>query len=216
VSKRKVNQSNLINILVLIAIPILIAIAFVYFAGPDLLKEELQLTPPSTPKVITSSTQTEPSTTTVKPPQKTHPPIPSIFPPDTPSPTEPKIKPVDLTISMPEPSYDLCCGMIPTKIKVWGTPTIKNTGGMTAHNVKVDFELFSNDGGRIRLDGKDFLERNIGDLESEGSQRESVEFTISLLDAYKIQESGATAIFNISSDEKNIVIEEEFSVTIEG
>lgn len=119
---------------------------------------------------------------------------------------------VDLSLSMPEPRYDICCGRIPTKIKVLGNPTIQNTGTVMAHNVRVTFGLQTAEGETIKLSGGEQIERSLGDMESGQSITEKVEFTISLVDGYKIQDNGAVAIFNIYSDEKNFRVLEEFVV----
>ncbi len=131
--------------------------------------------------------------------------------------SEPLAQPtVELSLTMPEPGYDICCGRIPTKIKVWGNPAIQNTGAMTAHNVRVTFGLQTPGGETIKLSGGGQIERYLGDLKSGQSTTERVEFTLSLVDGYKIQDSGAVAIFNILSDEKDFRILEEFAVDVGG
>jgi hypothetical protein len=151
---------------------------------------------------------------------KTPSPAPPTNPPITSSPTISTstiiASPVQLSLLIPDQDYELCCGLIPTKIKVWGEPTIQNLGGMKAHNVKVTFELFTLDGERIKLSGEDQVKRELGNLQGGESITERIEFMIELVDGYQIQGNGAVAVFNIYSDEMSRRFEEEFLVPSAG
>jgi hypothetical protein len=146
----------------------------------------------------------------------TDPPPPTVTPdpstPPTNTPSQPPPKPVDLYLSIPDQDFELCCGLIPSKVKIWGTALIKNRGDLTAHNVGVTFELFTSNRERIKLSGEDQLERDVGDLKGGESRIENIEFTIGILEGYKIQESGGSMVLNVYSDEKSVTLEEEFVV----
>jgi hypothetical protein len=183
----------------LIVIPVLAAliIVIIFIAYTDLAQKGPIHPPAGTPSSLEG------------PLPFSHPPIETLPPPKS---TSPPLKSVDLILSVPTQNYELCCGMIPSKVRVWGTPTIRNKGDLTAHNVKVTLELFAPDGSRIKLSGGDYVERIVGDLKGGESSSEEVEFTISLVDGYRIQDNVSVVVFNIYSDEKEIRLEEEIEV----
>jgi len=131
-------------------------------------------------------------------------------------PTEPPLGPpqaVDFSFTLSDDlNYEMCCGLIPSSVEIVGTAVIENTGNIIARNVKITLELFLNDGSRIKISGEDSLTRGIGDIGVGEKKNENVEFVIGLLDGYNIQNQGATAIFNIDSDEKSEKYESHFSV----
>jgi hypothetical protein len=190
--------STILGLLILISLVYLISTNISIENPSPIVEDEINLTLDSNSNLNTPS-QAPP----------TDPPI-TTSPPSSTSTTI--ARPVQLSLLIPEQDYELCCGLIPTEIKVWGEPTIQNLGGMTAHNVKVTFELFTHEGERIKLSGEDRVERELGDLGGGESTTERVEFMIGLVDGYQIQENGAVAVFNIYSDEKNRRFEEEFEV----
>jgi hypothetical protein len=190
--------STILGLLILISLVYLISTNISIENPSPIVEDEINLTLDSNSNLNTPS-----------PAPPTDPPI-TTSPPSSTSTTI--ARPVQLSLIIPEQDYELCCGLIPTEIKVWGEPTIQNLGGMTAHNVKVTFELFTHEGERIKLSGEDRVERELGDLGGGESTTERVEFMIGLVDGYQIQENGAVAVFNIYSDEKNRRFEEEFEV----
>ena len=133
-----------------------------------------------------------------------------------PQPTSPPVaaRPsgVDFSLSISSPAYELCCGLLPSKVKVKATATIKNTGVEKAHAVKIRFELFSRSNRSIKINGAAYLERGLGDLAGGESKTETVEFTIALSDGMDIQKNGATSFYTIYSVEKNMQLAEEFTV----
>jgi hypothetical protein len=192
--KKKSKTYRLIPLTILAAL-----IIGIYYFAPIYLVENEAISPVTkAPPVLESL-----------PPEATHPPFETLPPPKT---TSPPLKSVDLILSVPVQNFELCCGLIPSKVRVWGTPTIRNRGDLTAHNVKVTFELFAPDGSRIKLSGEDYLERIVGDLNSGESNSEEVEFTISLEDGYRMQDNVSLAVFSVYSDEKEIRLEEDIEV----
>jgi hypothetical protein len=159
---------------------------------------------------ITESPTTPPVTHPTETPPPTDAPDPST--PATTAPSQPTPRPVDLYLSIPEQDFELCCGLIPSKVKIWGSALIKNRGDLTAHNVRITFELFTSNRQRIKLTGEDLLERDVGDLKGGESRIENIEFTIGIVDGYKIQDSGGSVVLNVYSDETSATIEEEFVV----
>jgi hypothetical protein len=163
---------------------------------------------------VTTKETVSPTTPPVTPPTET--PTPTVTKEPTTQPTtappQPTPRPVDFYLSIPEQDFELCCGLIPSKVKIWGTALIKNRGDLTAHNVRVTFELFTFNREIIKLSGEDRLERNIGDLKGGESRMETIEFTIGIIDGYKIQDRGGSVVLNVYSDEESARIEEEFVV----
>ncbi len=123
--------------------------------------------------------------------------------------TPQELKPVDFKLDIPEPTYSVS---LFSGVSVKGQASIKNIGDKTAHNVRVRVELFSSDGKRIKLNGKDYIEKNVGDLRGGGTRSEKIEFSIGLGDGRNIESNGATSLYHIYSDEKNKEIEERFTV----
>jgi hypothetical protein len=119
--------------------------------------------------------------------------------------------PADLSLTISDPDYELCCGMVPTKLKIIATPNVKNVGDETAHNVKIRFELFSGTGKRIKVNGEEYIERWLGNLAGGASITETVEFTIGLRDGYELQDNGVKSVYNIYSDENSKQIIDEFT-----
>ncbi len=162
----------------------------------------------NTPNTITSTTQpiSLSSTTTVPStpsPQTTAPPT---------STSPPAQRPPDFQLFIPDPGYELCCGLIPSKVKITGMARIKNTGDLTAHNLRVTFELFTIEHSRIKLSGEPRIERDLGDLAGGETISETFEFEIPLLDGYKIQDKGAIAKITVNSLEKSMNLEQQFAV----
>ena len=91
---------------------------------------------------------------------------------------------------------------------------IKNTGDLTAHNLRVTFELFTIEHSRIKLSGEPRIERDLGDLAGGETISETFEFEIPLLDGYKIQDKGAIAKITVDSLEKSMNLEQQFAVPV--
>ena len=165
------------------------------------------------PSVTTSTTQPEATTSTTipstQPPQTTLPPGQTNPPANT---DQPAPRPPDFQLFIPDPGYELCCGFIPTKVKITGTARIKNTGDLTAHNPKATFELFTIERDRIKLSGEDRIERDLEDLAGGKTISETFEFEIPIFDGYKIQENGAIAKITVDSLEKSMNIEQQFAM----
>ncbi len=136
-------------------------------------------------------------------------------PPATTTHTPPPTKPADLTISVSNPEYGLCCGMIPTKMKITATPTIWNKGDLTAHDVSITFEMFTLPGKRIALSGKNQITRLIGDMAAGEKITETIEFTFGIKDSYDLQKNGVRAVYNIHSEEADKRLVDEFTVDVE-
>lgn len=126
--------------------------------------------------------------------------------------TPPPVPVVEFSLLMDVPSYEICCGILPREVMIRGNPVLKNKGNTKAHHVIIVFELFNAEGENVLINGDRDLERDIGDLGPGEERSEGVEFTIGLVDGYKIQDTGATALFHIYSDERNVTLKEEFAV----
>ncbi|MFV2040364.1 MAG: hypothetical protein ACC644_00025 [Candidatus Hydrothermarchaeales archaeon] len=169
------------------------------------------------PNAATSTTQpiSMSSTTTIPntlPPQTTLP-LGQTEPPTSADP--PAQRPPDFQLFIPDPGYELCCGFIPSKVKIVGTARIKNTGDLTAHNLRATFELFTIERERIKLSGEPRIERSLGDLAGGETISETFEFEIPLFDGYKIQEQGAIAVITVDSLEKSMSVEQLFAMPAE-
>ncbi len=162
----------------------------------------------------TSITQPKlsPTTTNILPPQTTLPPEQTEPPTTSDTPAQ---RPPDFQLFIPDPVYELCCGIIPSKVKITGTARIKNTGDLTAHNISVTFELFTIDRDRIKLSGEDRIERGLENLAGGETISETFEFEIPIFDGYKIQEQGAIAVITVDSLEKSMSVEQMFAMPVE-
>jgi len=118
---------------------------------------------------------------------------------------------MELLISMSEPEFELCCGVVPTKVRIKSNVTLRNAGKTMAHEVRVLFHLYTAEGDKVSLSGQDRLERYLGDLPSGESRTESVEFTIPLADAYKMRDNGGRGVIHIISEEGVTEVERTFT-----
>jgi hypothetical protein len=181
---------------------LLLLLLLLYFSTTDQTSENI-----STENNYTQ--ETEQPTVSEKPEESQAPPIiPQTVEPTVP-PTTSAPRPAELSLQVTDTKYGLCCGIIPGNVTIEGTATLENTGDLTAHNVGVTFELLTKEGVRIRLNGADVIERDLGDIRGGERVVEMVEFNIDLSDGLYIQENGALAVFEVASDEKNLRSETE-------
>jgi len=81
------------------------------------------------------------------------------------------------------------------------TGEISNTGTSDAHNAWMKIEV-STGGKNIRINGQDFIRKDLGTIKAKTSITDQINMTFSLIDGPALMNNGATVTMTIYSDEK--------------